>query len=193
MHAAGQDETCPAFGSDFARGQASLSNKGFWLNFDTPAQCGGVAVQWKFCYYVDYSNKDQALWLRVYRKIASNYIRVAEDIITRDYYLPGDLTNYGATCDGGNPPYCCENLTVMHAIEKNDIIGVCMRDSGNHDPLYTLDADAPGQKVYQYVDTDDCNKKGDIDMFALSDLSQTPSYEFGLHAYLQVTCELQII
>ena len=190
MHVAGQDETCPAFGADFARGQASLGNKGFWLNFDTPAQCRGIAVQWQFCYYVDYTNDEQQVYLRVYRKMGANYMRVVEDIIKRDYTALGDLTNYAAACDGGDPPYCCENFTVAHAIEKNDIIGVCMRDAGKHDPLYSLDAAAPGQKVYQYMDTDDCNKKGDINTFALADLSQTPSNDFGLHAYLQVTSEL---
>ena len=59
-----------------------------------------------------------------------------------------------------DPPYCCENWLVTHRVKTNDIIGVYMRDSGNNDPLYSLDEDAPGHNIHQYVDIDDCNRKG---------------------------------
>ena len=110
-----------------------------------------------------------------------------EDIINRNYENSGDLGNYGATCEG-DPPLCCETLTLtgndMYQIQKNDIIGVCMRDAGKYDPLYSLDEDAPGHTVYQYPSTDDCNKAGDIENFDLGDLDQSPKHDFGLHACL---------
>ena len=128
------------------------------------------------------------MWLRIYRKSGSEtYTRETEDIITRQYTDANDLGNFGAVCDGGDPPYCCETLRVNYPIEKNDVIGVCMRDAGMHDPLYSLDSNATGYSVYQYDDTVDCNKKGDISTFTLS-----PSYlyqfdNYGLHAQLDIT------
>ena len=137
---------------------------------------------------MDYTNDDQEVWLRIYRKTAGNgiYTRETEDIITRQYEVVGDLANFGATCDGGDPPYCCETLRVAYPVEKNDVIGVCMRDAGKHDPLYSLDSNAPGYTVYQYLDTDDCNKKGDIQTFTLSPTDLTPLDNFGLHAQLDI-------
>ena len=187
-------DTCPAFGTEFARGRES-SGKGLWLNFATPAQCIGKAVQWEFCYYVQYTDNDQEVWLRVYRKGSSDtYDRVVEDKITRRYQNSGDLVVDGVVCDGGTPPYCCENMTVNHPIQENDIIGVCMRDAGRHNPLFSQDEDAPaGYTVYQYGNTDDCNKAGDINSFEVASVSLIERIGFGLHAHLSIIGKLSIV
>ena len=91
----------------------------------------GTAVQWRFCYYVQYSVKDQKAWLR--KTGSESYRRETEDIITQLYTDITNLGDYGAECEG-DPPYCCETLKVSHSIDKNDIIGVCMRDAGQYDP-----------------------------------------------------------
>ena len=162
-------------------------SKGLWLNFDTPAQCNGTAVEWRFCYYVDYSNNDQEMWLRIYRKSGSeSYAKEAEDIISRQYTSAADLGKYGALCDGGNPPYCCESFRVNHPIEKNDVIGVCMRETGNFDPLFSVDSNATGYSVYRYVNTNDCDGRGS-ESFTLSPTAQIQMSDFGLHAHLDTT------
>ena len=187
-------DSCPAFGTEFAQGHDTTRN-GLWLNFDTPAQCSGTAVQWRFCYYVVYTDDDHEVWLRVYRKNGSSdtYDRVVEDIIKiKDLRNSADLSNRNdAVCVGESPPYCCENktVTVNYPILQNDIIGVCMRDAGRHDPLYSLDEEAPaGYTVYEYPNTDDCNMAGDVVSFVASDesLNLTPMPEFGLHAHLNI-------
>ena len=193
-------ESCPTFGTDFARGH-DTSNTGLWLNFATPAQCTGTAVQWRFCYYAVYTDKkEHEVWLRVYRKndASDMYDKVVENVINRDVTDSGVSNGNGAVCDGGSPPHCCENLTVNHEIQENDIIGVCMRDEGgNHDPLYSLDEEAPaGYTVYEYPNTDDCsnNHDGDVDSFEASDpaISLTANPGFGLHAHLSVVGKPQL-
>ena len=89
-------------------------------------------------------------------------------------------------CDDGDPPFCCENITINGQVQKNDIIGVCMRNVGNSDPLFSLDEDAPGHTVYHYPNTDDCG--GNSNSFTEMELD-SPTSGFGLHAYLVVTGE----
>lgn len=177
--------SCPAFGTEFDRGH-DTSNSGLWLNFATPAQCSGTAVAWRFCYYVQFSDSEHEVWLRLYRKTGiGSYTKTAEDIVTRQYERSEDLTTYGATCDEGNPPFCCEDRMVSHQIEKNDIIGVCMRDSKGHDPLFVLDEGAPANyTLYDFPDTTDCNnRQGQVENFITSD-KMSVFNGYGLHARL---------
>ena len=119
--------------------------------------------------------------------------KVVENVITK---FSGDLDAYGTVCDSGSPPYCCENVTVNNPIQENDIIGVCMRDSGGHDPLYSLDEGAPASyTVYQYPDTDNCNQRDDVDSFIASDpgISLTAQTGFGLHAHLSIVGKPQLV
>ena len=138
------------------------------------------------------------MWLRVYRKngASDTYDKVEENVINRDVTDSGISNMNGAVCVGGSPPYCCENLTVNHEVQENDIIGVCMRDDGGmFDPLYTLDEGAPaGYTVYHYPNTDDCRNDGDIDSFEASDpaTSLTAASGFGLHAHLSVVGKPQL-
>ena len=134
------DDSCPAFGTDFSRSQSTNSATGLWLNFDTPAQCTGTAVQWRFCYYLESTTKSkQEVWLRVYRKSGASgtYDKEADYTVS----VQSGNTN-DAVCDGGTPSYCCDNITVNYQIQENDIIGVCVRDTGGHGPLYSVDEDA---------------------------------------------------
>ena len=127
---------------------------------------------------------------------SDRYDKVVEDIITREYEVNDDLDMYGADCDGESPPYCCETMAVDYRIQKNDVIGVCMRDSSGRDPLYSLDEGAPTDfTVYQYPDTDNCNTRGVVDSFVASDsdISLQSINGFGLHAYLNITGEYNYI
>ena len=177
-----QSDSCPAFGTKFDAGH-DTSNKGLWLNFDTPAQCSGTATEWRFCYYFTYDGSLEAR-LRVYRKNGDDsYQRAFEDPIQRDYENSGDLR---PGCNSGSQ-YCCETLTINQPIQKNDIIGVCMSDGSNRKPLYVLDEEVPGHSVYQYPSTDDCSNAGVVMSFTTSDLDQSPNNGFGLNAFLSVT------
>ena len=127
------------------------------------------------------------MWLRIYRKSGrERYTKETEDIISRQYTSAADLGNYGAVCDGGNPPYCCEIFNVNHLIEKNDVIGVCMRETGDIHPLFSVDSNATGYSVYQYDRTSDCDRRGSR-RFSLSPRKQIQMNNFGLHAHLDTT------
>ena len=186
--AVGQDEECSVFGADFARGQES-QERGLWLNFDTPALCNGTAVQWHFCYYVLYSNHTETheLQLRIYRDTASQgkYKKIIEDVVSREYMNKDDLNKYGAVCDEGSPPYCCETLAVNHSIHENDIIGVCMGLSATNIPL---DEAAPTNYTHYLMVEDECDMGHESGSFQL-ELLKTKLTGFGLHVYLMFTGE----
>lgn len=185
---------CPAFGTEFSRGHSDTAEDGLWLNFATPAQCSGTAVEWRFCYYVQYSDNSQEVQLRVYRKNGIHrYTKILEDRIVRRYEGSRDLATYGASCDRRSPPFCCETLMISHQIQKNDIIGACMTDTGNYNPLYSIDEDAPqNYTVYQYSHTDDCRGDGQVQNFMTfnQDISLQAVDGYGLHAHLSITGNL---
>ena len=174
-----QGDTCPSFGTEFPRGH-DTSNEQLWLNFDTPSQCTGTAVEWRFCYH--YTNARVQAILRVYRRIGVNsYERVVDNVIDRDYRNGGADT---PCVDSNN--YCCETLSISERIEKNDIIGVCMRNTGSRDPLYVLDEEPPpGYSLYEHP-AGNCHGGGGIPNFMETDLNSSPEM-FGLHAFLGVT------
>lgn len=165
-------------------------DRGLWLNFATPARCSGTAVEWRFCYFVQYSDDSQEMWLRVYRKSGIHrYRKVVDDRIVRQYESSGDLDTYGASCDEGSPPFCCESWTASHQIQKNDIIGACITDTWHYDPLYSIDEDAPeNYTVYQYPDTDDCSGEGRVNSFRIFDQDNAlEAFDgYGLHAHLSI-------
>ena len=69
--------------------------------------------------------------LRVYRKNGVNsYQKVVDNDNRSREYEESDVMSL-LVCDSNS--YCCETLSIISAqIEKNDIIGVCMRDTGGH-------------------------------------------------------------
>ena len=44
-------ENCPLFGTAFPRGH-DTRRSGLWLNFDTPSQCTGTAVEWRIAMWL---------------------------------------------------------------------------------------------------------------------------------------------
>ena len=78
-------------------------------------------------------------------------------------------------------------------IEKNDIIGVCMRDTGGHAPLQVVDEEPPaGLSLYQYTQSIiDCNHADDVQNFIESDLNSSP-HSFGLHAFVDVAGKIAV-
>ena len=116
------------------------------------------------------------------RSGVNNYEVVVDNDIDRDYRNNGDVPS---SCDTSNR-YCCETLSISAHIEKNDIIGVCMRDTATRDPLYVLDEEPPpGYSLYEYPNSRFCSSS-QFDIFTESDLSSSPE-SFGLHAILIMT------
>ena len=176
-------DSCPSFGTEFDRGH-DTSNRGLWLNFDTPSQCTGTAVEWRFCYYYQTGDDTLQARLRVYRKngVTDSFEVVVDKDIDRRYRNDGEVPS---SCDRSNH-YCCENMMISAEIEKNDIIGVCMRFSDSWKPLYVLDEEPPsGYSLYKYPSSDRC-QENEFDTFTESDLSSSPE-SFGLHAILITT------
>ena len=129
-------QTCPVFGTDLTeKKQASPSRAGLFLNFESPAQCNGMARAWHYCYY----GKDItdpfvfAADFVVYRKTSLNsnvYERVALKSVVKS---PDELQSTG---------FHCETVTLEQSeyfeVQEDDIIGACLIEDGTQTRINIL-------------------------------------------------------
>ncbi len=101
---------------------------GLFLDLQNPAQCGGTAKAWKFCYHGRVNQRPVlAVGLLIYRQLnvterqLSSYILVSSKTIVRNSM---EMISSG---------FHCENIaleeTEVFDIHKGDVIGACLQDS----------------------------------------------------------------
>ncbi len=99
------------------------------MDFAAPANCTGKGIAWNFCFYIDFTSSTtvQKALLFVYRKTGNNtYLKVNGSELTMNVY------DQYAT----EQRYCERiNLTTPVDILKGDLIGVCLPDQTNVEPL----------------------------------------------------------
>ena len=102
---------------------------GLFLSVDSPSQCHGNVTQWNFCYRRSSSRSNtHSVQFMIYRQSGNtlSYDR-----------LPSSITVFAQ--DNLDSTSCLSiplNSTKQFEIQPNDIIGVCMRDQGDINPLY---------------------------------------------------------
>ena len=121
-------QTCPVFGTDLTKKKPASPNKtGLFLNFESPAQCNGMARAWHYCYY-GRAITDPFVFAAdfvVYRKTNLNsnvYERVALKSVVKS---PDELQSTG---------FHCETVTLEQSeyfeVQEDDIIGACLIEEG---------------------------------------------------------------
>ena len=181
-----QSGSCPLFGTD----QSSLSRsteERIFLNFEAPSQCRSNVTAWQFCYYDsrpgDDDDEDDQYGAKfmVYRRsdpTSDSYVPVPGSIMSQ---LLGSVEFSTFSC-------MTVNAASRFEIQENDVVGACVWDDGNVNPLYligdTNDNDA-NQKLYQYDRSgyEDCTSAqiGNVDT-GHSDFRQRDEWKLHLYA-----------
>ena len=139
---------CPLFGTESTELSRSTQERIF-LNFEAPSQCRGNVTSWRFCYYrpnIDDDDDDddseddseddndnllfRALFI-IYRRSSpsSNNYQPVSGSITVVGVRYRDMSRFGCL----NQP-----ITQQFEIQENDIVGACIQDVSNINPLYII-------------------------------------------------------
>ncbi len=165
---------CPTFGNDKISRLERSNNRKIFMNFESPAQCPGNVTSWRFCYYRNLDNRFEAIsnnrefsaLFVVYRRHNDTYIPVPGSV--REKKIEWEVVRESS--------FHCTNETLQPSeyfeIQENDIVGACIKDTGDVDPLlivgtssesnyYTYQWDRPNFENClnsQYYDVDSSHK-----------------------------------
>ncbi len=105
---------------------ANSHQVGLFLDLLNPAQCGGTAKAWKFCYHGRVNQRPVlAVGLLIYRQL-----NVTE---RQSYILVSSKTNVRNSMEMISSGFHCENIALEESevfdIHKGDVIGACLQNS----------------------------------------------------------------
>lgn len=159
-----QSGSCPVFGTDQSSSLTRSREERIFLNFEAPSQCRGNVTSWSFCHYRSTTGDDDEE--EDNEQYGAKFVVYRRATPTSDIYEPvagsvkSELLRYR---DVGANFRCRTSTVTATEIQENDIVGACVWDRGNVNPLYLIGTGVTNgnlQKLYQYdrSDYDDCTE-----------------------------------
>lgn len=182
-----QSNTCPVFGTDQSSSLSRSREERVFLNFEAPSQCRGNLTSWGYCHYDSQVDDDDD------EEYAAKFIIYRRSSLTSDIYIPvsGSITTTVLSHNAVSRFRCRdETLTQTFEIWENDVIGACIMDKGNINPLYLIgdtNNDNANQRLYQFDrgGYDDC-MPSQINSIDTSNSDFVQRSEWNLHLYANI-------
>lgn len=139
-----QSQSCPSYDVGLASGVLMGSRRdpfdGYvYLNLEEKAQCGGVAVEWRYCFIPTSGPQPLELVLAAYRPLSNGSYQL----------VPG--SRYHLELYGTFNTVICNNITLnpdqYFTLQENDVVAFCEEFNVNRVPIFLSE---PGNSVWHW-------------------------------------------